>query len=111
MSSSSPKTATSHLAKSASTCRTEPPMADLIAELEGVVRLQKEFDEARGHRAGCDAMDAEEDASVNFLRTHHAEIAAAVRDSVPASELAKLLPGAYYMDPPDGGDVPLIEQL
>ena len=25
--------------------------------------------------------------------------------------LAALLPGVYYMDPPDGGDVPLVEQI
>lgn len=45
------------------------------------------------------------------VRTHHAEIEAMARDAVPVSELAKLLPGVYYMTPPDGGDVPVIEQL
>lgn len=30
---------------------------------------------------------------------------------VSARELFALLPGPYYMDPPDGGDVPLVEQL
>ncbi|QND84549.1 Uncharacterized protein ChrSV_2323 [Chromobacterium vaccinii] len=32
---------------------------------------------------------------------------AATRDA----ELARLLPGVFYMDAPDGGDVPLLEQL
>ena len=27
------------------------------------------------------------------------------------AQCAALLPGAYYMDPPDGGDVPISEQL
>jgi hypothetical protein len=28
-----------------------------------------------------------------------------------AQAVAALFPGSYYMDPPDGGDVPIIEQL
>ena len=28
-----------------------------------------------------------------------------------AQAIAALLPGPYYMDPPDGGDVPVIEQI
>ena len=28
-----------------------------------------------------------------------------------AQELASVLPGSYYMDPPDGGNVTLLEQL
>lgn len=32
-------------------------------------------------------------------------------ESTPNDELWKLLPGTYYMDPPDGGDVPLLVQL
>lgn len=28
-----------------------------------------------------------------------------------AEQLSALLPGTYYMDPPDGGDVSLLEQL
>ena len=31
--------------------------------------------------------------------------------AIAVEELAKLLPYAYYMDPPDGGDVSLLEQL
>lgn len=50
-------------------------------------------------------------AAVNFIRTHHAEIAQAVSNSVPVSQLVELLPGTYYMDPPDGGDVSVMEQL
>jgi hypothetical protein len=50
-------------------------------------------------------------ACVNFLRTHHAEIAAAVRDAIPTSAWEALLPGTYYMDPPDGGDVSVYEQM
>ena len=44
-------------------------MADLIAELEGVVRLIRKGDEWNGTSA-----------AYTFLRTHHAEVAAAVRD-------------------------------
>lgn len=37
---------------------------------------------------------------------------AAVEAPVPAKDLWALLPGsAVYLDPPDGGDVPLLEQL
>ena len=32
-------------------------------------------------------------------------------EAVTLSELAALLPGPYYMDPPDGGDVPVLEQI
>ena len=32
-------------------------------------------------------------------------------DRVPVVDLLPLLPGPYYMDPPDGGDVPVLEQL
>jgi hypothetical protein len=35
----------------------------------------------------------------------------AVSDAVLGSCIGDLLPGAYYMDPPDGGDVPVAEQL
>lgn len=31
--------------------------------------------------------------------------------SIPLSKLCELLPGVYYMDPPDGGDVSVYEQL
>lgn len=44
-----------------------------------------------------------------------------IDDNIPAGrpnegtptldQLLSLLPGAHYMDPPDGGDVPLLEQL
>ena len=37
------------------------------------------------------------------------EDVAAVRAEVEA--LRALLPGPYYMDPPDGGDVPIVEQM
>jgi hypothetical protein len=33
------------------------------------------------------------------------------RAEVTAADLAALLPGTYYMDPPDGGNVTLLEQL
>lgn len=32
-------------------------------------------------------------------------------DYISAEELTALLPGSYYMDPPDGGDVSVLEQL
>lgn len=44
-------------------------------------------------------------------RLSHPPEPPACGDAVAVSELAALLPGPYYMDPPDGGDVPLIEQL
>ncbi len=31
--------------------------------------------------------------------------------SIEDEDLVRLLPGMYYMDPPDGGDVSLLEQL
>ena len=31
--------------------------------------------------------------------------------SIPEEELSKLLPCSYYMDPPDGGSVTILEQL
>ncbi|PRG77359.1 hypothetical protein C6T69_05615 [Burkholderia multivorans] len=37
-----------------------------------------------------------------------AEVEASAEDK---REMFALLPGSYYMDPPDGGDVSLIEQL
>jgi hypothetical protein len=49
-------------------------MADLIAELEGVVRA---CDDAQGHAPLSDT----ELCLRHFIRTHHAEIAAAVRDA------------------------------
>ncbi|KWI90146.1 hypothetical protein WM08_14900 [Burkholderia ubonensis] len=33
------------------------------------------------------------------------------RSAATESDLSALLPGTYYMDPPDGGDVSLLEQL
>ena len=38
-------------------------------------------------------------------------IATAVAVRTLEKDLYSLLPGPYYMDPPDGGDVPLFEQL
>lgn len=32
-------------------------------------------------------------------------------EAVKASDLCALLPGSYYMDPPDGGDVSIMEQI
>jgi hypothetical protein len=32
-------------------------------------------------------------------------------DTIRADDIVRLLPGPYYMDPPDGGDVSLLEQL
>jgi hypothetical protein len=41
------------------------------------------------------------------------EMVGAVRTALAAKEdqISALLPGSYYMDPPDGGDVSVIEQL
>lgn len=36
---------------------------------------------------------------------------AADRLTAELEKCATVLPGAYYMDPPDGGDVPVLEQL
>lgn len=32
-------------------------------------------------------------------------------ETIPIGDLMALLPGVYYMDPPDGGDVSVLEQL
>jgi hypothetical protein len=53
-------------------------MADLIAELAEVVRLQRLVDATYG--CECEnAMEDRDNAAVNFLRTHHAEIEAMAR--------------------------------
>lgn len=63
---------------------------------------------AAGSEAQC--MYALDDARSDILK-----LADALSRQAPAApaeaELFALLPGPYYMDPPDGGDVPLIEQL
>lgn len=38
-------------------------------------------------------------------------IAAKFADSIPTADLLALLPGPHYMNPPDGGDVSVLEQL
>ena len=40
-----------------------------------------------------------------------AEECSVVGEAIRADDIVRLLPGPYYMDPPDGGDVLLIEQL
>ncbi|KWF90337.1 hypothetical protein [Burkholderia cepacia] len=46
--------------------------------------------------------------AANAIDALLAELEAAAADK---RELLALLPGPYYMDPPDGGDVSLVEQL
>jgi hypothetical protein len=74
---------------------------DLMAELAALLPADWEAQACGGHLLEI----------TNFLRAHHAEIAEAVRDTIPTSAWEALLPGTYYMDPPDGGDVSVYEQM
>lgn len=56
---------------------------------------------AHPQRDAADAADAEE---LNRLRIIHAE-------GITEDMLCAILPGCYYMDPPDGGDTSIYEQL
>jgi hypothetical protein len=74
-------------------------MADLIAELEGVVRLSERADALS--YADEEKAYAYRDATIaalDYINTHHAEIAAAVRDARTEREIqnaARYLPEGY----------------
>lgn len=64
----------------------------------------------------CDADEkAAYEAEVRLIERLHALLAAHPGQTEPRTvadaDLAALLPGTYYMDPPDGGDISLLEQL
>lgn len=63
---------------------------------------------SRDHGHGAVLNDAEVPALLAEIDrlTRERDEARAERDA-----LANVLPGHYYMDPPDGGDVPVLEQL
>lgn len=65
-------------------------------ELEALLKIVALLAEDR-----CDAVQP-----IEMLSQH-----LKTRDWVPPAELYKLLPSTYYMDPPDGGNVSLLEQL
>lgn len=56
-------------------------MTNLLKELEAVVRLQADFDNASGWEEEQTRGASEDISAVNFLRTHHTEIAEALRDA------------------------------
>jgi hypothetical protein len=58
--------------------------------------------------SGCWTPSVDGEVGSDFARTLERELAAAKAD---AAELMALLPGSYYMDPPDGGDVSVVEQF
>jgi hypothetical protein len=70
----------------------------LREELMDALMYSHAMDRAHPQR---DAADAEE---LNRLRIMHAE-------GITEDMLCALLPGCYYMDPPDGGDTGIYEQL
>lgn len=70
--------------------------ADFVCALVNAFRKNKLFVHPQR-----DAADAEE---LNRLRIMHAE-------GITEDMLCALLPGCYYMDPPDGGDTSIYEQL
>lgn len=57
--------------------------------------------------------DAEEDREAMAEAHWDAQLTAAYAEGRrdEAQELASVLPGTYYMDPPDGGSVTVLEQL
>ncbi|WP_249207064.1 hypothetical protein [Burkholderia cenocepacia] len=64
----------------------------------------------------CDADEkAAYEAEARLIERLHALLAAHPGQTEPRTvadaDLAALLPGTYYMDPPDGGDISLLEQL
>lgn len=87
-------------------------MSDLIDDLIECARLLGATQAKKG--IGC---YTREDA--RFERAMHESISdkakrlTAERDKARAERdaLADVLPGYYYMDPPDGGNVPVLEQL
>ncbi|QRO34014.1 hypothetical protein [Chromobacterium violaceum] len=73
----------------------------LLADLEAMAQ------ELLAYRA-----DSSLDTAGATIRAQAARIAELERDAATRdAEIASALPGTYYMDPPDGGDVPLLEQL
>jgi hypothetical protein len=85
-------------------------MTDLLSELEAVVGLI-DIRRTDGRLRYSYPPDDLASAAARFFANHRAEIAAAVRDAIPTSAWEALLPGTYYMDPPDGGDVSVYEQM
>ncbi|MBX9348792.1 hypothetical protein K5M36_17025 [Chromobacterium vaccinii] len=74
---------------------------ELLADLEAMAQ------ELLAYRA-----DSSLDTAGATIRAQAARIAELERDAATRdAEIASALPGTYYMDPPDGGDVPLLEQL
>ncbi|HEM7841951.1 TPA: hypothetical protein U2Q23_004709 [Burkholderia multivorans] len=67
--------------------------------------LRADADFAGERESGSFDLRYEADDVIDLLL---AEVEAAAADK---REMFALLPGSYYMDPPDGGDVSLIEQL
>lgn len=84
-------------------------MTDLIADLAEVVRLSKV-----AHMSAMDSV-LNSAACVQFIRTHHATLTRIIESEAEIraelEKAASVLPGTYYMDPPDGGDVSVSEQL
>lgn len=92
--------------------------ADEIERLRAVA--QHEADCAEAYRAQVETMIRERD---DRIGTHadgcadwgpaHYECAIRERDEarIERDAMANVLPGVYYMDPPDGGDVSLLKQL
>lgn len=71
-------------------------MSDLIAELEAFVRLDEAAVE-KSYYDGIDARERRDESAVEFLRAHHAEIAAAVRDAKRYGWLRDRLAGADHV--------------
>jgi hypothetical protein len=84
-------------------------MTDLIAELAEVVRLQRLVDATYG--CECEnAMEDRDNAAVNFLRTHAAEIEAMARDAVRYRWL-RGLESQFMLKRYGCGDLPMEDDL
>lgn len=74
----------------------------LLAEIDRLTRERDELSDEVALKSAC----------INGMRQATDKLAGE-RDEARAERdaLANVLPGHYYMDPPDGGDVPVLEQL
>lgn len=95
-------------------------VADLLTEIERLSAVQAGAD---GRDAIYNTFDAihcvsvKETDLVPFVHPHYGpgsfftENCILVEDAIQTRAIVALLPGVYYMDPPDGGSITVLEQL
>ncbi|WP_412021498.1 hypothetical protein [Burkholderia cepacia] len=86
-----------------------PAQADALEGLGFRIERRSEIDVLVYDDESCHPASTEEVALWNVIAAHPGQ--PEPRAEVTDAELASLLPGTYYMDPPDGGNVSLLEQL